>query len=102
MGFKEKLKDIPDEAGVYIFKDKQGQILYVGKAVSLRKRVRSYSYTSGKRSPKVQALIDRIEDIDCIITASETEALILESNLIKEHQPKYNISLRDDKNYPLL
>ena len=102
MGFKEKLKNIPDEPGVYIFKNKQGRILYVGKAISLRKRVRSYSYSSPQKSPKVRALIDKIEDIDHIITASETEALILESNLIKEHQPKYNISLRDDKNYPLL
>jgi len=102
MGFKEKLSRVPDEPGVYIFKDKKGEILYIGKALSLRKRVRSYSYSSGKKSVKLKSLMARVTDLDYIVTVSETEALILESNLIKEHQPKYNVTLRDDKNYPLL
>ena len=99
---KEKLQILPDKPGVYLMKDIKGRIIYVGKAVNLKNRVRSYFQSSRNHSPKVQALVARISDLEYIITASEIEALILECNLIKKHHPKYNISLRDDKTYPYI
>ena len=96
----EKLAQLSDCPGVYLMKDIQGRIIYVGKAVNLKNRVRSYFQANRSHSPKVKALTARIEDLETIITASEIEALILECNLIKKHRPKYNISLRDDKTYP--
>lgn len=96
----EKLAQLTDRPGVYLMKDAQGRIIYVGKAVNLKNRVRSYFQSAKGHSPKVKALTARIEDLETIITASEIEALILECNLIKKHRPKYNISLRDDKTYP--
>lgn len=99
---QEKLQILPDKPGVYLMKDAQGRIIYVGKAVNLKTRVRSYFQSSRNHSPKVQALVARIADLEYIVTASEIEALIFECNLIKKHHPKYNISLRDDKTYPYI
>ncbi|MDR7866430.1 MAG: excinuclease ABC subunit UvrC [Sporomusaceae bacterium] len=96
----EKLSHLPDKPGVYLMKDASGRIIYVGKAVNLKNRVRSYFQTSRAHSPKTVALVARIADLEFIVTASEIEALILECNLIKKHRPKYNISLRDDKSFP--
>lgn len=96
----EKLSHLPDKPGVYLMKDSHGRIIYVGKAVNLKNRVRSYFQTSRGHSPKTLALVARIADLEIIVTASEIEALILECNLIKKHRPKYNISLRDDKSFP--
>ncbi|MDF2571366.1 MAG: uvrC [Sporomusa sp.] len=99
---EEKLTLLPDKPGVYLMKDDKGRIIYVGKAINLKNRVRSYFQSSRNHSPKVVALVARIADLEYIITASEIEALILECNLIKKHRPKYNISLRDDKTYPYI
>ena len=93
---------LPDKPGVYLMKDDKGRIIYVGKAINLKNRVRSYFQSSRNHSGKVLALVARIVDLEYIITASEIEALILECNLIKKHRPKYNISLRDDKTYPYI
>jgi len=99
---EEKLSLLPDQPGVYLMKDDKGRIIYVGKAINLKNRVRSYFQSSRNHSPKVLALVARIAGLEYIITASEIEALILECNLIKKHRPKYNISLRDDKTYPYI
>lgn len=93
---------MPDKPGVYLMKDDKGRIIYVGKAINLKNRVRSYFQSSRNHTPKVIAMVARIADLEYIITASEIEALILECNLIKKHRPKYNISMRDDKNYPYI
>ncbi len=98
----EIVSKLPTNPGVYIMKDKYGEIIYVGKASSLRNRVKSYFQNTAKKGAKVMALVQNISDIDYIITDSEVEALILESNLIKKYRPKYNISLKDDKHYPYL
>ncbi len=98
----EKLAHLPDQPGVYLMKDAQGKIIYVGKAVVLKNRVRSYFQSSRNHSPKVRSMVARIADLEYIVTASEMEALILECNLIKKHRPKYNISLRDDKSFPYI
>lgn len=98
----ERLADFPEKPGVYIMKDKRNRIIYVGKAVSLKNRVRSY-FQSHKNLPvKVASMVSKIEDIEYIVTDSEVEALILECNLIKFHKPRYNILLRDDKQYPYI
>ena len=97
---QERLDALPTKPGVYLMKDKEGHVLYVGKAVNLRARVRSYFHASAGHSPKIERLVAAIADIDFIVTASELEALILESNLIKRHRPKYNVRLKDDKRYP--
>lgn len=97
---EQKLAHLPDKPGVYLWKDDQKRIIYVGKAVNLKNRVRSYMQSSRNHSPKVRSMVSRIADLEYIITGSEIEALILECNLIKKHRPKYNISLRDDKSYP--
>lgn len=98
----EELKKLPDEPGVYLMKDRGGQIIYVGKANSLRKRVRQYFQSSRNNPPKVNAMVKHIHEFEYIIVDSEVEALILEANLIKKHKPKYNILLRDDKQYPYI
>ncbi|MGC8782787.1 MAG: excinuclease ABC subunit UvrC [Armatimonadota bacterium] len=98
----EKLQAIPTLPGVYIFKDAQGAVLYVGKAVSLRSRVRSYFHKSAESSIKTRRLVEKIADVEWIVTDTELEALVLECNLIKRHRPPYNIRLRDDKQYPFL
>ena len=96
----EKLKLLPDSPGVYIMKDAQGKIIYVGKAIILKNRVRQYFQSNKNHSPKVRAMVAKIADFETILTGSEVEALILECNLIKKHRPRYNISLKDDKTYP--
>jgi len=98
----EKIAEFPEKPGVYIMKDKRGRIIYIGKAVSLKNRVRSY-FQSPKNLPvKVASMVPKIENIEYIVTDSEVEALILECNLIKFNRPKYNILLRDDKQYPYI
>ncbi|WP_178371743.1 excinuclease ABC subunit UvrC [Desulfitobacterium chlororespirans] len=97
---REKLSLLPDKPGVYLMKDASGQIIYVGKAKVLKNRVRSYF--TGSHNGKTQLMISLIADFETIITDSEVEALLLECNLIKKHNPKYNILLRDDKTYPFI
>lgn len=97
---KEKLKDLPQSPGVYIMKNDNDEIIYVGKAINLRNRVRQYFHSAGQLSSKTVALVSHIETIETIVTDSEMEALILECNLIKNHHPRYNILLKDDKSYP--
>ena len=97
---KEKLKLVPLQPGVYLMKNARGRIIYVGKAISLRNRLRSYFNKLDPGQVKVQALVSQIADFDYIVTATEVEALILEANLIKKHKPRYNIQLKDDKSYP--
>lgn len=96
----QKLALLPASPGVYIMKNAQGKVIYVGKAVSLKNRVRQYFQENKSHTPKVKAMVAKIEDFETILTASEVEALILECNLIKKYHPRYNISLRDDKSYP--
>ncbi|SHK06156.1 Excinuclease ABC subunit C [Anaerobranca californiensis DSM 14826] len=98
----EILNKLPSSPGVYIMKDKYGEVIYVGKAISLKNRVKSYFIGGDKRGVKVSVLVQNIAELDYIVTDSEVEALILESNLIKKHRPKYNISLKDDKHYPYI
>lgn len=98
----EKVELLPDQPGVYLMKDARGQIIYVGKAGCLRHRVRSYFRSPRQLDPKTQVLVRHITDLDYIVTDTEIEALVLECNLIKRHRPRYNVSLRDDKNYPYL
>jgi excinuclease ABC subunit C len=97
-----KLKTLPRQSGCYIFKDAQGAVLYVGKAVNLRQRVRSYFQKSAQHTPKTARMVRKIADLEWIVTDSELEALILECNLIKKHRPPYNVLMRDDKSYPYL
>ena len=99
---KEKLRQLPDRPGVYLFKDRDGKVLYVGKAISLRKRVLSYFQPSRPLTAKLMQLVQQTTDLEWINTGSEAEALLYESSMIKEKQPKYNVSLRDDKSYPYL
>jgi excinuclease ABC subunit C len=96
------LKSLPTKPGCYLMKDEQGRIIYVGKAKRLRNRVRSYFNSSAESSPKTLRLRENIVDIEVIITETEIQALILEETLIKQHQPFYNISLKDDKHYPYI
>jgi excinuclease ABC subunit C len=102
MTLAEKVDQVPDRPGVYLYKDAKSQVIYVGKAASLRSRVRSYFQESRARDPKTDALVGQIRDLDVIVTGNELEALILESTLVKKHRPRYNIILRDDKHYPFL
>ena len=96
------LDSLPHKPGIYLHKDAEGHVLYVGKATSLHSRVRSYFGDPGELSPKNRALVAKIADIDYIVVGSEIEALILENEYIKRYQPKYNVRLRDDKNYPYI
>lgn len=100
MDLEARLKELPDRPGVYLFKDTRGTILYIGKAVSLKKRV--LSYFSRPLIHRLEALIRDTKQMDWMVTGSEAEALLVESSLIKEHQPKFNVLLRDDKSYPVL
>ncbi len=98
-----KLDDLPDSPGVYLYRDRSGRVIYVGKARSLKSRVRSYFQgSSAGQAPKTDALLDEIHDLEYIVTRTEVEALILENNLIKKDRPRFNIRLRDDKNFPYL
>ena len=100
--FEEELKKLPAKPGVYIMHDKDDAIIYVGKAISLRNRVRSYFRESTNKSPKIEKMVTKIARFEYIVTDSELEALVLENNLIKEHNPKYNTMLKDDKTYPYI
>jgi len=99
---REELKKLPDKPGVYIMKDKDEHIIYVGKAKILKNRVRQYFQESLSHSPKVISMVKHIKSFEYIVTDTEVEALILENNLIKKHSPKYNIMLKDDKTYPYI
>src|SRR5450631_2524448 len=115
---REQLADVPDRPGVYVYRDAEERVLYVGKAKSLRRRVRSYfqapmtapdpaaaadplAARSGQH-PKIDGLVSRIVSLETIVTATEAEALILEANLVKRHRPPFNVKLRDDKSYPYI
>lgn len=100
--FKAKIKDVPDNPGVYMMLDEQGEIIYVGKAKNLKNRLRSYFFNLSNRTAKVMAMLEHVADFRYIICASEVDALLTENNLIKKHSPKYNILLKDDKAYPFL
>jgi len=96
------LNSLPHKPGIYLMKDAEGTILYVGKAISLHSRVRSYFQESTDLSPKNRSMVAKIDDIEFIVVKNEVEALVLESNFIKQHRPKYNVLLRDDKSYPYI
>ncbi|MCZ6857793.1 MAG: GIY-YIG nuclease family protein, partial [Gemmatimonadetes bacterium] len=95
-----KIAALPESPGVYLWKNAQGRVIYVGKAKRLRTRVRDYFTNDYRDSPKHRLLLRQIEDLDTIVAPNEPQALLLENNLIKEYQPKFNIKLRDDKSYP--
>ena len=99
---REKLQILPDLPGVYLMKNNRGTVLYIGKALSLKDRVRSYFPKGASLSARIESMVQHIADIEWIVTGSDLEAFILENNLIKRHKPRYNIILRDDKNYPFL
>jgi excinuclease ABC subunit C len=96
------LDNLPTSPGVYLLLDGEGKVLYIGKARSLRGRVRSYFRGDDGRGIRIQELARRAEGVDTIVVGSDAEALVLEANLIKEHQPRFNIQLRDDKRYPFI
>lgn len=98
----EKLSQLPDSPGVYLHKDQAGRVLYVGKARSLRSRVRSYFHQGAAHSPRIAWMVSRVHDIEVFLVGSDLEALILECNLIKKYRPYFNVKYRDDKRYPLL
>jgi excinuclease ABC subunit C len=102
MTLQEKLASLPTSPGVYLHKDGAGRIIYVGKAKNLRNRVRSYFQSGRGHDAKTRRLVARIHDLEFIVTDTEVEALVLESNLIKKHRPRYNVALKDDKQYPHL
>src|SRR6266852_7716433 len=102
MEVREKVANLPLQPGVYLFKDAAGTILYVGKARSLRGRVKSYFLESRWQDAKTGSLVRETADLDYIVVDNEKEALALENNLIKQHKPKFNIQLRDDKTYPYI
>jgi excinuclease ABC subunit C len=99
---QSKLDHLPDQPGVYLFRDRTGELLYIGKAAILSNRVRSYFQKTADHSPKTALLATQIADLETMVTRSELEALILESNLVKRHKPRFNVVLRDDKQYPYL
>src|ERR1700726_3320128 len=102
MELRDRVANLPVQPGVYLFQDAAGTILYVGKARSLRGRVRSYFLESKSQDAKTGSLVREAADIDYIVVDNEKEALALENNLIKQHKPKFNVLLRDDKTYPYI
>src|SRR5438874_6803036 len=98
----DKLQRVPDRSGVYLYRDAKAQVIYVGKAASLRSRVRSYFQESRPHDAKTDSMVRQIADLEYIVTDNELEALMLEANLVRKHRPRYNIILRDDKHYPFL
>ena len=98
---KEIVEKIPFDPGIYIMKDEKDNIIYVGKAKSLRKRVRQY-FNKTNKTIRIQNMVSKIRNIEYIVTANELEALVLECNYIKEFMPKYNVMLKDDKTYPYI
>ena len=99
---KEELKKLPEQPGVYLMHGENDEIIYVGKAINLKRRVSSYFRKINNRGPKIEKMITLIDYFEYIVTDSELEALVLENNLIKEHRPKYNTMLKDDKSYPFM
>ncbi|UCD63552.1 MAG: excinuclease ABC subunit UvrC [Candidatus Zixiibacteriota bacterium] len=99
---KLRLKNLPASPGVYMFKSERGRIIYIGKAKNLRNRVRTYFGSGNQLDPKTQRMIARAADFELMVTASEVEALILEANLVREHKPRYNVALKDDKHFPYI
>jgi len=99
---RQKIDNLPASPGVYLYKNANGKIIYIGKALSLRQRIRSYFQEGRLPDPKTDRLVSEVADLDYIVTDSEVEALILESTLVKKHQPRYNINLKDDKSFPYL
>jgi excinuclease ABC subunit C len=99
---ENQLKTLPAKPGVYLFRDADGKVLYVGKAKTLRPRVRSYFQKSSDSRASIHLLPDRVADIEVIVTGSEVEALHLEQNLVKRHRPQFNVRLRDDKSFPYI
>src|SRR6476660_1556613 len=102
MAIDDKLKSLPTSAGIYLHKNAGGKIIYVGKAKNLRNRVRSYFQSSRNHDAKTRQLVRQIADFEFIVVDNEVEALVLESNLIKKHKPRFNVMLKDDKQYPHL
>src|SRR3569833_1599700 len=100
MDLHQKIRTLPTEPGVYLYKNAEGEVIYVGKAKSLRARVRSYFLEAAQADAKTGSLMREAVDIEYIVVANEREALALENNLIKQRKPRYNILLRDDKTYP--
>jgi excinuclease ABC subunit C len=100
--FEGVLKNLPTKPGVYLFRSAADRIIYVGKAVNLRARVRSYFHVSAQQTPKTRRLVKDIAAIEFIVSRGELEALLLENTLIKKHQPRYNVHLKDDKRYPYI
>ena len=99
---EEELKKLPAKPGVYLMHDERDEIIYVGKAISLKNRVRQYFQSSRNKTAKIQQMVSHIAWFEYILTDSELEALVLECNLIKEHRPRYNTMLKDDKTYPYI
>ena len=99
---RQEVRQFPDQAGVYLMKDAEGQILYIGKAGSLKKRVSSYFQNRRHHSPLTDRMLNQVRDVEYLETGSESEALLVESSLIKRYQPRYNVEQRDDKSYPYL
>ena len=99
---QEELKKLPGKPGVYLMHDETDKIIYVGKAISLKNRVRQYFQSSRNKGAKIEQMVTHISRFEYIVTDSELEALVLECNLIKEHRPKYNTMLMDDKAYPFI
>ena len=97
---KNKLSNLPDQPGIYLFKDIKQSILYIGKSKSLKYRIRSYFQKSAKHNTRIKILVSLIYDFSIIVTDTEAEALILEDQLIKKHHPRYNVALKDGKSYP--
>lgn len=99
---KDKLSQLPRKPGVYLMKDARNRIIYIGKAKSLRQRVRSYFQESTSGTPRQESMMSQIQDVECFVTDNEVEALILEATLVKQHKPRYNVFLKDDKNFPYI
>jgi len=99
---KLKLKNLPIQPGVYLFKGEKDKIIYIGKAKNLRNRVRTYFHASHHHDPKTERMLSRAVDFDLMVTESEVEALILEANLVREYKPRYNVNLKDDKHFPYI
>ena len=100
MDLYEKIRALPNHPGVYLYKNAEGEVIYVGKAINLHSRVRSYLLAASQANAKTGSLMREAVDLDYILVGNEQEALALENNLIKQRQPRFNILLRDDKTYP--
>ncbi|HQL24291.1 MAG TPA: GIY-YIG nuclease family protein, partial [candidate division Zixibacteria bacterium] len=97
-----KLRNLPSSPGVYLFRDRRGRILYIGKAKILRNRVRSYFQRGNGHEERIARMVAQVADLEVIVTDSEVEALIFEANLVREHKPHYNVNLKDDKHFPYI